>query len=236
VAPMSVRLPHSISEHDAVAILSWAEETFGSGLILTSSFENPVLPYLVSRHAPSAEIVLIDTQYLFPETLQYAHDLSSRFGFSLRIQQPAVDVVPDDLWATDIESCCERRKVRPLLAALEGKQAWISGLRRSDGFERANAPIVAKDLARDVIKINPLALWDDEDVESFIRDNDLPVNPLSLIGYASIGCWPCTRAILPGESRRDGRWAGQEKTECGLHTSVVEVRTDGARRIPTSTG
>ena len=233
---MPLQLPNDVSERDAVTILSWAEETFGSGLVLTSSFENPVLPHLVARHAPSAEIVLIDTQYLFPETLQYARELSSLIGFTLRVQRPSEEVVPDDLWRTDIESCCEQRKVKPLWEVLKSKDAWISGLRRSDGFERANAPIVGRDLTRGVVKINPLALWSDEDVDAYIADNDLPVNPLSLVGYASIGCWPCTRAILPGESRRDGRWSGQDKTECGLHTTVVEVRTSESGSIPTSTG
>jgi phosphoadenosine phosphosulfate reductase len=219
-------LPDSIDEKDAAGILAWAEATFGVGLVLTSSLENPVLAHLVATHAPSASIVLIDTQYLFAETLEYAQTLRDRLGIDIRVQRPAPEVEPDKLWLTDIEGCCAVRKVQPLKQALEGKTAWISGLRRSDGFERSDAPIVSFDTSRGVTKINPMALWTDADMDSYIALHDLPVNPLTALGYASIGCWPCTRPIKPGESRRDGRWSGLDKTECGLHVQVVEVRTN----------
>jgi phosphoadenosine phosphosulfate reductase len=227
-------LPDHVDERDAASILSWAESEFGDGLVLTSSFENPVLPHLVASNAPSASIVLIDTQYLFTETLEYVDTLENLLGIDIQIQHPEPDVRPDKLWQTNIEACCEIRKVRPLQKALQWKTGWISGLRRSDGFERANAPIVSFDQSRTVTKINPLALWSDDDVESYIKKHDLPINPLTALGYASIGCWPCTRPIKPGESRRDGRWSGQDKTECGLHTQVVQVRTSSSITAETS--
>jgi phosphoadenosine phosphosulfate reductase len=209
------------NEHDAEAILSWAEKEFGTGLVLTCSFETAVMPHLVSRHAPSATVVLIDTQYLFPETIKFAREICAQFGIDLHTQQPADDVTPDELWRVDVDKCCDVRKVQPLEQVLRGKMAWVTGLRRSDGFERTNAPIVSLDLMRSIVKINPLAMWTEEDIQAYINDHELPRNPLTQQGYSSIGCWPCTRPTLPGEGRRDGRWPGQNKTECGLHVDVT---------------
>lgn len=209
------------NEHDAEAILSWAEKEFGTGLVLTCSFETAVMPHLVSQCAPSATVVLIDTQYLFPETIAFAELVCSQFGLQLHAQRPADDVVPDELWRVDVDKCCDLRKVQPLEQVLRGKSAWITGLRRSDGLERANAPVVSHDLIRNITKINPLALWTEDDIQRYITQNGLPRNPLTEQGYSSIGCWPCTRPTLPGESRRDGRWPGQDKTECGLHVNVT---------------
>jgi len=117
----------------------------------------------------------------------------------------------------DVESCCHRRKVEPLQRALSGKAAWITGIRRVDGPTRADAPVVAFDATRDIVKINPLAAWSDGDLASYVIEHQLPVNPLTERGYPSIGCWPCTRPVAPGEDKRAGRWSGQAKTECGLH-------------------
>ncbi len=109
------------------------------------------------------------------------------------------------------------RKVEPLNRALEGKTAWITGVRRVDGPTRANAPVVTYDIGRNLVKINPLATWTDDDMSLYAEINRLPINPLSARGYPSIGCWPCTRPVADGEDRRGGRWAGNAKTECGLH-------------------
>ena len=109
------------------------------------------------------------------------------------------------------------RKVEPLDRALEGKAAWMTGLRRVEAPTRANAPIVALDLGRGLVKVNPLATWTDDDVDGYIADHDLPVHPLADQGYPSIGCWPCSRPVGNGEDPRAGRWAGTGKTECGLH-------------------
>jgi phosphoadenosine phosphosulfate reductase len=207
-------------ERNAASILSWAQEQFGSGLVLTCSFETAVMPHLVAHHAPSTTVVLLDTQYLFPETIEFAHAVCAQLGLMLHVETPATEIVPDELWRTDVDKCCYLRKVQPLERVLSGKTAWITGLRRSDGFERANAPIVAHDLIRNIAKINPLAAWTDDDMQQYINEHALPRNPLTEQGYASIGCWPCTRPTLPGENRRDGRWPGQDKTECGLHVNV----------------
>jgi phosphoadenosine phosphosulfate reductase len=220
VFPVAGRMKTFEDERDAAAILSWVQAEFGDKAILTCSFETAVMPHLIARCAPSAAVALIDTQYLFPETLDFARHVCNQLGLSLHQQMPAHDVVPDELWQTDIDACCNVRKVQPLAKLLSDKSAWITGLRRSDGSERANAPVVTRDLVRNIVKVNPLALWTDDDIEQYIIDNDLPRNPLTQRGYSSIGCWPCTRPTLPGESRRDGRWPGNNKTECGLHINT----------------
>ncbi len=109
------------------------------------------------------------------------------------------------------------RKLEPLSRAVSDKRCWITGLRRSDTPARAITPVVHFDLRRGLVKVNPLASLSDDDVAAYKRDNDLLEHPLSTRGYASIGCWPCTKAVAPGGARRSGRWAGTEKTECGLH-------------------
>jgi phosphoadenosine phosphosulfate reductase len=123
---------------------------------------------------------------------------------------------PVELWEKDPANCCSVAKIEQLDRALVGKLAWMSGLRRAEAPTRANAPIVARDL-RGLVKVNPIATWSDLDVRGYIADHDVPVNPLVEKGYPSIGCWPCTQPVGDGEHPRSGRWAGQDKTECGLH-------------------
>lgn len=199
-------------------IVAWAWRRFGTGLVLTSSFEDPVLIDVVHRVAPETEIAFLDTQYHFAETLWYVAELHRRYDLNLRTLTPASSVRPDNRWQLDVQGCCATRKVEPLGRALEGKRAWLTGIRRVDGPSRANAPIISWDDVRRIVKINPLATWSDDDIHRYIAERDLPVNPLSERGYPSIGCWPCTRPVAPGEDRRAGRWSGLEKTECGLHT------------------
>ncbi len=198
-------------------IIAWAYEQFGDGLVFTSSFEDAVLIDLVAQAAPKCDVVLLDTQYLFAETRWYSEELRRKYDLNLRTVHPLKEVVPDNLWQTDVGACCGVRKVEPLARVLSDKSAWITGIRRVDAPTRANAPIVSYDLARDVVKINPLATWTDDQVELYEADRDLPRNPLAERGYASIGCWPCTKPVAVGEDRRAGRWAGQDKVECGLH-------------------
>jgi phosphoadenosine phosphosulfate reductase len=122
----------------------------------------------------------------------------------------------EELWKVDPENCCSAVKVGQLDRALAGKAAWMSGLRRAEAATRASAPIVARDL-RGLVKVNPIANWSDLDVEGYIADHDIPVNPLLLQGYTSIGCQPCTSLPADPDDPRSGRWAGRGKTECGLH-------------------
>ena len=200
-----------------IDVVRWAADRFGQGLVVTASFEDPVLVHLAATAGPSIDVVMIDTQYLFAETHWYAQELNRRLGLALRVEHPQPTVVPDNLWQTNTSACCDARKVEPLARILAPKAAWITGVRRVDGPTRANAPIVSWDGVRQVVKINPLATYADEDMLLYAQIHDLPANPLTDRGYPSIGCWPCTRPVAAGEDRRAGRWSGEAKTECGLH-------------------
>ncbi len=199
-------------------VLRWTFDTYGvDNVVVTVSFEDAVLAHLAHYADPRADIVLLDTQYLFAETLWYVEELRTRFDLNLRVVRPQAGVVPDNRWQTDVEGCCQVRKVEPLQRSMDGKAAWVTGVRRVDGPTRANAPVVTYDIGRNIAKINPLATWTDADMALYAELNDLPPNPLTECGYPSIGCWPCTKPVAPGEDKRAGRWAGLGKTECGLH-------------------
>ena len=183
--------------------------------MVTCSFADAVLPHLVSKAAPNAEVVLLDTQYLFAETHWFARKLERELNLNVTVLSPLVDA--DDLWTSDLEGCCGVRKVEPLNRALTGRTAWVTGLRRAEAPTRANAPIVSTDLLRNIVKINPLATWSDDDMALYTQLEELPEHPLTSKGYPSIGCWPCTQPVAAGEDPRSGRWAGAGKIECGLH-------------------
>ena len=200
-------------------ILRWAGDTYGDELVVTASFGDAVLVHLVSRAVPDADVVLLDTGYLFAETEWFADQLRQRYRLNLRTIHPRADA-ERDVWQTDTDACCAVRKVEPMQRALEGKRSWVSGLRRADSPARATVPIVHDDLLRGVTKVNPIATWSDEDVEHYKAIELLPEHPLAERGYASIGCWPCTRPVQDGEDARAGRWSGSGKSECGLHVAT----------------
>lgn len=204
---------------DPREILAWVDERFGSDVVATVSFEDAVLAHLVATHAPQADVAFLDTQYHFAETWWLVDNLRTRLGetFKLQIVRPEPSVVPDDRWMTDTEGCCAVRKVEPLRRAITGRAAWITGIRRVDGPTRADAPVLGWDERWGVVKVNPLVAWDDNDMAGYLLAHDLPAHPLADRGYPSVGCWPCTRPVAPGEDKRAGRWAGSDKTECGLH-------------------
>lgn len=196
-------------------IVRWAHEQFGPDLVLASSFQDPVLIDVAVAAVPEIEVVFLDTQYHFAETLWYVDHLKERYGLNLTVVEPLV--TPDNLWQTDIDACCGARKVEPLARALTGRSAWMTGLRRAEAPKRAATPVVLWDETRGLVKVNPLATWSDADVDGYVRDHDLPLHPLTAKGYPSIGCWPCTSPVTPGEDPRSGRWKGTAKTECGIN-------------------
>ena len=198
----------------AADIVAWAVETFGDGLCLAASMADAVLIDVATKVDPSIEVVFLDTQYHFPETLATARRIEQRYHLKLRVLTPGRE--PDDLWRTDTDACCQARKVDPLSRHMSERAAWLTGLRRAESYSRREAAIVQRD-GRGLVKVNPLATWTDDQVDAYIRENDVPVNPLLFDGYPSIGCWPCTQRVEPGEDARAGRWAGSDKTECGLH-------------------
>lgn len=199
----------------AVEVLRWGRRRFGDGLVVACSFQDAVLAHLVATVDRQIEVIFLDTGFHFPETLAFARDVSHRLGIDLRVVSAGLDP-EDDPCGTP--ACCRRRKVEPLEAALEGRAAWATGLRRVDSPTRATTPVVQWDPLRgDRVKLNPLATWTDEDIAAYERAVGLPRHPLFARGYRSIGCAPTTRPTAPGEDPRSGRWPGQEKTECGLH-------------------
>ncbi|MGE0794955.1 MAG: phosphoadenylyl-sulfate reductase [Acidimicrobiia bacterium] len=198
----------------ASKIIRWAVDTFHPYLCMTASMTDAVLIDLAHKVEPSIEVVFIDTGYHFPETHETVEVVRRRYGLNLRVM--TVPPHDEELWRVDPENCCSAVKVGQLDRALQGKLAWMSGLRRDEAATRAGAAIVGRDI-RGLIKINPIAQWTDDDVDGYIVDHDVTLNPLLLQGYTSIGCMPCTSKPTDPDDPRSGRWAGQGKTECGLH-------------------
>lgn len=212
------RVAEELEAANPADVVRWAFERFGAGLVTTASFEDAVLVHLAASHAPGTDVVLLDTQYLFAETRWFADRVAGQLGIPLRIEGPADGIVADDRWEHDVEGCCGVRKVEPLERVLTGRTAWLTGIRRVDGPTRADAPVLQWDERRRLVKVNPLVALSDDDLALYESLHDLPRHPLKDRGYPSIGCWPCTRPVAAGEDRRAGRWSGQVKTECGLHT------------------
>jgi phosphoadenosine phosphosulfate reductase len=204
-------------------ILRWAGRNFGDQWCVASSMADAVLAHLAGQVQPGVDVVFLDTGYHFAETLGMRDAVAAVEPVTVRTILPLRTVSEQDaefgprLHDRDPNQCCAMRKVEPLERALSPYLAWASGLRRTDSPERASTPVIAWDAKRQMVKLNPIATWTDEQVEAYISDNHLLVNPLLSDGYASIGCAPCTRRVLDGESARAGRWAGFDKTECGLH-------------------
>jgi phosphoadenosine phosphosulfate reductase len=195
-------------------VIRWAVEEFGDSLVLAASFEDIVLIHLATKIAPDMEVVFLDTEAHFPETLAFVEEVRSRYGLNLTVTKPGPEASASPCGSAQ---CCQFRKVEPLKRAIAGKAAWLTSLKRSDGPTRADTPVVSWDPTFGLIKVNPLATWTDDDIASYLADHDLPVHPLVAQGYRSIGCAPTTRPVAEGEDARAGRWSGLDKTECGLH-------------------
>ena len=204
-------LSRSFEGQPASKVVRWAVDRFHPRLCLLSSMTDAVLIDLAVKVERSIEVVFIDTGHHFSETLETVELVRRRYSLNLRIvtARPYPTPLGDD-------GCCSADKVLQLERALVGRDAWMSGLRRADAPTRAAAPIVGLD-RRGLVKVNPLATWTDADVAGYIAEHDVPVNPLVLRGYPSVGCQPCTRPVVEGADPRSGRWAGTERTECGLH-------------------
>jgi phosphoadenosine phosphosulfate reductase len=199
----------------ASSVIKWAVDRFGTDIVLAASFQDCVLIDVAYNAVPDIEVVFLDTQYHFAETMWYVDRVRERYDLNLTVMEPLV--TPDDLWETDPDECCAMRKVEPLARALRGKQGWMTGLRRVESPTRAKTPIVHLDVGRGIVKVNPLATWTDDDIAAYKADHELLEHPLAAQGYPSIGCWPCTRPVKDGDDPRSGRWAGRGKMECGLH-------------------
>ncbi|MBE3552729.1 MAG: phosphoadenylyl-sulfate reductase [Kyrpidia tusciae] len=206
-------------------ILEWALERFSPRIALACSFgvEDVVLVDMATRILPHVQIFYLDTGLLFPETYEVRDRVMERYRPNLRRVTPQLDLrqqtaeYGEALWTRDPNTCCRLRKVEPLRDVLAEQDAWVTGIRREQSPTRAGAKVVEVDRKFGLIKVNPLAGWDSRQVWNYVHTHEVPYNPLHDRGYPSIGCAPCTRPVRPGEDPRAGRWAGFDKTECGLH-------------------
>jgi phosphoadenosine phosphosulfate reductase len=198
----------------APEIIAWLLEQFPGKVALACSFqkEETVLLDMLFEQEPNARVFAIDTRHLFPETYEYWRQVEERYGVTIEKFEGAP--VEDKLWETKPDLYLNIAKVAPLVSALMELDAWITGIRRDQAPTRANAPKLGWDEQHELVKANPLADWSDDDCWRYIRERGLPYNPLHDRGYDSIGDWHST---VPGKGR-EGRWAGSEKTECGIHT------------------
>jgi phosphoadenosine phosphosulfate reductase len=207
----------------AEVIIEWAVATFGERFCITSSMADSVLAHLASKVAPGVDVVFLDTGYHFAETIGTRDAVEATLPVNLISITPVQTVAEQDatygkdLFNRDPDLCCALRKVQPLQEALRGYDAWATGLRRAETHNRVIAPVIGWDEKKRKVKVSPLARWNDEDIDRYIAENNILVNPLQYDGYPSIGCWPCTRRVAPGEDARSGRWSGTGKTECGIH-------------------
>jgi phosphoadenosine phosphosulfate reductase len=207
--------PPDLESASAQEVIAYAVERFHPQLTMACSFqkEESVLVHMLLQAEPAARVFTIDTGVLFPETVSTWHAFEERFGFEVEVEDARGDGKP---WT--VARCCGEAKVEALERGLEGVEAWITGIRREQGSSREGARKLERDERRGIWKVNPLADWTEKDLWRYIHEHELPYHPLHDEGYASIGCAPCTQ---PGGGR-EGRWAGQDKTECGIH--VVTTR------------
>ncbi len=212
------------TEASAAEVSRWAAEQFNDLLAVACSMADTVLPHVVAQHAPWVDVLFLETGYHFAETI------GTRDAAEVSLPITIVNVLPqltvpeqdeqygENLFARDPALCCQMRKVDPLTRTLPAYEAWVTGVRREEGPSRANTPLLTWDASFGLVKINPLAAWSFDELLEYSNTFNLPVNPLLAQGYPSIGCAPCTAKPVPGEDPRSGRWAGLNKTECGLHS------------------
>jgi phosphoadenosine phosphosulfate reductase len=203
-------------------ILGEIAPRFPGWIALATGFgpEDCVLVDVIARARLGIGFFTLDTGFLFPETYALWKKLEERYRITIRAARPEVPASEAGIvhpWELDPDACCEQRKVRPLLTALSNLGAWVTGIRRDQTPDRANAKVIEWDARFHLVKLNPLAAWSSEEVWAYVRRFAVPTSPLHERGYASIGCRPCTTPVKLGEDPRAGRWRGRDKTECGLH-------------------
>jgi phosphoadenosine phosphosulfate reductase len=205
-------------------IIAWAARTFGDDLVVASSMGDEILVHMAAKAAPGVNVIFLDTGYHFAETIGTRDYYADFTDIKLLTILPVRTVAEQDaehgekLHDRDPNLCCALRKVEPLERGLAPYTAWVTGMRREDAPTRTDITVVGWDAKRDKVKLNPLAAWTQADVDAYVEENHVVLNPLRQAGYTSIGCAPCTRAVAPGEDPRAGRWSGTGKIECGLHT------------------
>ncbi|MFC9456253.1 phosphoadenylyl-sulfate reductase [Streptomyces sp. NPDC056983] len=220
---LAERAGRDLEDASALEILTWAVDTFGKRFCVTSSMEDAVVAHLASRARPGVDVVFLDTGYHFEETIGTRDAVEAVMDVNVITLTPRQTVAEQDaefgpkLHDRDPDLCCAMRKVKPLEDGLSSYTAWATGLRRDESPTRANTPVVGWDEKRRKVKVSPIARWTQDDVEAYVAEHGVLTNPLLMDGYGSVGCAPCTRRLLEGEDARAGRWAGRNKTECGIH-------------------
>ena len=207
-------------------ILRWAAERFGRKFTMATAFgpEGMVLIHMLAEVAPQTLIFNLDTGYQFKETLELREEVLRRYGIAVELKRPETTVEEYEaqhggpVYRTSPDQCCFHRKVQVLQKAVVGMHAWASAIRRDQSPDRSSVPVVGWDKKFSLVKVSPLANWTKQKVWGLITQHNIPYNPLHDQGFTSIGCRPCTRAVLIGEDERAGRWSGFSKTECGLHS------------------
>ena len=226
------RLSAELEGKEPQDILRWAVREFQPGLTLACSFGGPsgmVLLDMAMKIDPDVEVFYLDTDFLFPETYHLRDVCEAKYNFkpigyrSLITPLEQAEKYGEALWLSNPDQCCELRKVEPNHRALEGKTAWIAGMRRDQSKTRAEIHIVEWDSKFDLVKINPLAAWTETQVWKYILENNVPYNELHDQSYPSIGCTNCTKPVAIGEDPRSGRWQGQDKIECGIHMGTINI-------------
>jgi phosphoadenosine phosphosulfate reductase len=226
------RLSAALEGSEPQQVLHWAVAEFQPGLTLACSFGGPsgmVLLDMLMQIDPTVEVFYLDTDFLFPETYALRDACERRYGFkpigfkSLLTPEAQAARHGEALWSRDPDRCCELRKVEPNQRALDGKRAWISGMRRDQAATRREIGIVEWDAKFNLVKLNPLAAWDEKRVWAYIVANDVPYNQLHDRNYPSIGCTYCTQPVNPGDDSRSGRWADFDKVECGIQEGTLSV-------------
>ncbi|HXY40953.1 MAG TPA: phosphoadenylyl-sulfate reductase [Vicinamibacteria bacterium] len=209
----------------AEQVLDWAVARFAPRLAFATAFgpEGLVLLHLIASRRLPVDVFTLDTGLFFPETYALWRRLEARYGITVRAVRPHLSLDEQAarhgqaLWERDPDRCCQIRKVDPLQESLAGHRAWITAIRRDQTGERSLAAVVEHDLRHGLVKVNPLLGWSSARVWAYLREHEVPTNPLHGAGYPSIGCWPCTSPVSADENPRAGRWRGRGKTECGLH-------------------
>ena len=214
-----------LEEKSPQEILQWSMEQFGEGFSIGSAFgaSGMALIDMAMRINPDVDIFYIDTDYFFPETLTLIERAQRHYNRPFRRVTSDTSVAEQErdhglnLYQRDPDKCCNIRKVVPMAKALQGNTAWVSALRRDQSPTRAGTPVLRWNDKYGVVKISPLVNWSEADVWAYIHTHNVPYNELHEQSYPSIGCWPCTQAVQPGDDLRAGRWVGLSKLECGLH-------------------
>jgi phosphoadenosine phosphosulfate reductase len=220
---LAVRAGKALDGASAQEIMQWAADTFDDRMCLASSMTDAVLIHLASLAQPGIDVIFLDTGYHFAETIGTRDAVAVTYPVNVISLTPERSVAEQDatfgprLYERNPDFCCQMRKVTPLNRALQRYDAWVTGLRRAETEARRQARAVEWDAKHQMVKVNPIVAWTDDDVDAYIAEHNILVNPLVYDGYPSIGCATCTLRIEPGADPRSGRWAGTGKSECGIH-------------------